>query len=159
MIRKYSILWFAKELGTIAVCLSVIAAMGLGDAPPEREYAEPVEPVRYIPEEPTVQDQIVNACKESGVDPEIAVAIARLETGHFTSAAFVEGNNVGGLSVNETPLSYATLEEGIAAFVDNLAWYQADGLDTVEEIGKRWCPVNYENWVSLVNQIMEEGYV
>ena len=30
---------------------------------------------------------------------------------------------------------------------------------TVEEIGKRWCPENYEAWVSLVKKIMEEGYV
>lgn len=153
-----------KELGTIAVGMFVILAMGMGDAP----KPEAVEAAVYIPkveEQPveekelTVQDQIVMACEEAGVNPEIAVAIARVETGHFASKAFTKLHNVGGLSVNEEPIAYESLEEGIAAFVNCLAWYQEDGLVTVEEIGKRWCPDNYEAWVSLVKKIMEEGYV
>lgn len=154
-----------KELGTIAVGMLVILAMGMGDAPePEAATAFTViEEVKEVDEEPvkelTVQDQIVIACEEAGVNPEIAVAIARVETGHFASKAFTKLHNVGGLSVNEEPIAYESLEEGIAAFVNCLAWYKEDGLCTVEEIGKRWCPDNYEAWVSLVNKIMEEGYV
>lgn len=154
-----------KELGTIAVGMLVILAMGMGDAPePEAVTAFTViEEVKEIEEEPvkelTVQDQIIMACEEAGVNPEIAVAIARVETGHFASKAFTKLHNVGGLSVNEEPIAYESLEEGIAAFVNCLAWYQEDGLVTVEEIGKRWCPDNYEAWVSLVKKIMEEGYV
>lgn len=154
-----------KELGTIAVGMLVILAMGMGDAP-EPEAVEAftvIEEVKEIDEEPvkelTVQDQIVMACEEAGVNPEIAVAIARVETGHFASKAFTKLHNVGGLSVNEEPIAYESLEDGIAAFVDCLAWYQEDGLCTVDEIGKRWCPDNYEAWVSLVKKIMEEGYV
>lgn len=154
-----------KELGTIAVGMLVILAMGMGDAPePEAATAFTViEEIKEVEEEPvkelTVQDQIVMACEEAGVNPEIAVAIARVETGHFASKAFTKLHNVGGLSVNEEPIAYESLEEGIAAFVNCLAWYQEDGLVTVEEIGKRWCPDNYEAWVSLVKKIMEEGYV
>lgn len=154
-----------KELGTIAVGMLVILAMGMGDAPePEAATAFTViEEVKAVEEEPvkelTVQDQIVMACEEAGVNPEIAVAIARVETGHFASKAFTKLHNVGGLSVNEEPIAYESLEEGIAAFVDCLAWYKEDGLCTVEEIGKRWCPDNYEAWVSLVKKIMEEGNV
>ena len=153
-----------KELGTIAVGMFVILAMGMGDAPkPEAVHAFAV--IEEVEEEPvkekelTVQDRIVLACEETGVNPEIAVAIARVETGHFASKAFTKLHNVGGLSVNEEPIAYESLEEGIAAFVDCLAWYKEDGLCTVEEIGKRWCPDNYEVWVSLVKKIMEEGYV
>ena len=153
-----------KELGTIAVGMFVILAMGMGDAPkPKAVQAFAV--IEEVNEEPvkekelTVQDQIVMACEEAGVNPEIAVAIARVETGHFASKAFAKLHNVGGLSVNEEPIAYESLEEGIAAFVDCLAWYKEDGLCTVEEIGKRWCPDNYEAWVSLVKKIMEEGYV
>lgn len=153
-----------KELGTIAIGMFVILAMGMGDAPkPEAVQAFTV--IEEVNEEPvkekelTVQDRIVLACEEAGVNPEIAVAIARVETGHFASKAFTKLHNVGGLSVNEEPISYESLEDGIAAFVDCLAWYKEDGLCTVEEIGKRWCPDNYEAWVSLVKKIMEEGYV
>ena len=153
-----------KELGTIAVGMFVILAMGMGDAPkPEAVQAFAV--IEEVKEEPvkekelTVQYKIVLACEEAGVNPEIAVAIARVETGHFASKAFTKLHNVGGLSVNEEPIAYESLEEGIAAFVDCLAWYKEDGLCTVEEIGKRWCPDNYEAWVSLVKKIMEEGYV
>lgn len=153
-----------KELGTIAVGMFVILAMGMGDAPkPEAVQAFAV--IEEVEEEPvkekelTVQDKIVLECEEAGVNPEIAVAIARVETGHFASKAFTKLHNVGGLSVNEEPIAYESLEEGIAAFVDCLAWYKEDGLCTVEEIGKRWCPDNYEAWVSLVKKIMEEGYV
>ena len=154
-----------KELGTIAVGMFVILAMGMGDAPkPEAVTAFTViEEVKEVEEEPvkelTVQDQIMMACEEAGVNPEIAVAIARVETGHFASKAFTKLHNVGGLSVSEEPIAYESLEDGIAAFVNCLAWYQEDGLVTVEEIGKRWCPDNYEAWVSLVKKIMEEGYV
>ena len=154
-----------KELGTIAVGMLVILAMGMGDAPePEAATAFTViEEVKEVDKEPvkelTVQDQIVMACEEAGVNPEIAVAIARVETGHFASKAFTKLHNVGGLSVNEEPIAYESLEEGIAAFVNCLAWYQEDGLVTVDEIGRRWCPDNYEAWVSLVKKIMEEGYV
>ena len=153
-----------KELGTIAVGMFVILAMGMGDAPkPEAVQAFAV--IEEVNEEPvkekelTVQDQIVLACEEAGVNPEIAVAIARVETGHFASKAFTKLHNVGGLSINEEPIAYESLEEGIAAFVDCLSWYKEDGLCTVDEIGKRWCPDNYEAWVSLVKKIMEEGYV
>ena len=168
-IRKYSIAWWAKGFGTGVIATSLFLMTGLADAPktpdPQPE-PEQVKTVLYIPaEEPgepielSVTERIELACIDYGVDAEIALAIARLETGHFTSKACTEYNNVGGMSYNEQPIRYDSLEEGIEAFVKNLAGYKAKGLDTVEEIGKKWCPVNYDNWVSLVNQIMEEEYV
>lgn len=167
-IRKYSIAWWLKESAGICVLLTmglIIGAMGVAGTVDEAEAvsASKLQTVRYIPivqeEELTVQQQIEKKCEEYRVDPEIAVAIARLETGHFTSKAFTEYNNVGGLSVNEQPLQYSTLDSGIEAFVINLSLYKQSGLETVEEIGSRWCPVNYESWVYNVKQIMEEEYV
>jgi hypothetical protein len=143
--------------------------MGFSEAPVKKAETisepKPIRTIEYIPaEDPgeaiplTVPEKIQLACIEYDVDADIALAIARLETGHFTSKAFTEYNNVGGMSYNEVPIQYDSLEEGIEAFVKNLAGYKAKGLDTVEEIGAKWCPVNYNNWVSLVNQIMEEDY-
>ena len=105
----------------------------------------------------SVEEQIEAKCKEYGIEADIPLAIARLETGHFTSRAYIEGNNVGGLSVNEVPMTFETLEDGVDAFVQNLANnYFAQGLDTVEEIGKKYCPVNEEHWVKTVNQLRKE---
>ena len=125
---------------------------------------EAVEPravmVEYeAPEEPSkpegVEELIQLACEEYGIDHEIPLAIARLETGHFTSRAYKEGNNVGGLSVDEVPLEYDSLDECVDAFAGNLAEnYFEEGLTTPEEIGKKYCPAN-ENWAEIVNEIME----
>lgn len=168
-IRKYSIAWWAKNTGIFLLTGAMFLAVGLSEAPtvPEEPEAEPevVRTIEYIPAEPpgeeiplTVPEKIEMLCIEYDVDAEIALAIARLETGHFTSKAFTEYNNVGGMSYNEVPIQYDSIEEGIEAFVKNLAGYKAKGLDTVEEIGAKWCPVNYNHWVSLVNQIMKENY-
>lgn len=162
-IRKYSILWWAKNFSGICILLImglIIGVMSLAGTAVEMENTKihTIQPVEFQ-RELTVQEQIAEKCLEYEVDPEIALAIARLETGHFTSDAFTEYNNVGGLSVNEQPIQYSTLDSGIEAFVINLAIYKESGLVTVEEIGTRWCPVNYESWVYNVNKIMEEDYV
>ena len=105
----------------------------------------------------SVQDMIRTACAEYGIDSDIPLAIARLETGHFTSEAFNECNNVGGMSIDEIPITYGSLEEGIAAFVENLADnYFGKGLDTPEEIGRKYCPGNAENWAEVVRTLIQE---
>lgn len=103
----------------------------------------------------TPQEMIEEACEKYGVDPELAVAIARLETGHFTSEAFLKGNNVGGLSENEIPLSFETIEEGVDRFISNLARnYFAKGLTTPEEISGKYCPGNAGSWAEQVRALM-----
>ncbi|NCE98439.1 glucosaminidase domain-containing protein [Emergencia sp. 1XD21-10] len=106
----------------------------------------------------SVEGMIIVACQYYGVDSDIALAIARLETGNFTSAAFTECNNVGGMSIDEVPIVYRSLEDGVDDFVQNLAKnYFGKGYDTVEKIGKKYCPVN-PNWAREVKKIMEENY-
>lgn len=106
-----------------------------------------------------IEDRIVMACEKYDIPWEIPLAIARLETGWFTSNAYVNKNNPGGLSRNEVPISFDTIEEGVEAFISNLAEnYFAIGLDTPEEIGKKYCPVNPE-WASLVRDLMEYEYM
>ena len=103
----------------------------------------------------TPQEMIEESCEKYGVDPELAVAIARLETGHFTSEAFLKGNNVGGLSENEIPLSFETIEEGVDRFISNLARnYFAKGLTTPEEISGKYCPGNAGSWAEQVRALM-----
>lgn len=113
------------------------------------------QPEMGVQEPKTAQEMIVDACAEYGISHEIPMAIAKLETGHFTSRAFLEGNNVGGMSIDEVPLSFDTLEEGVDAFVGTLArWYFAKGLDTPEEIGQKYCPSS-ETWAEVVKELMK----
>lgn len=103
----------------------------------------------------TPQEMIEESCEKYGVDPDLAVAIARLETGHFTSYAFTILNNVGGLSDNEVPRTYSTIDEGVDRFVSNLARnYFAKGLTTPEEISGKYCPGNAESWAEQVRALM-----
>lgn len=102
----------------------------------------------------TIESKIVEACNRYGIDSSIVLAIARLETGNFTSYAYLVGNNPGGMSVNEVPISYGSIEEGVEAMVSNLAHnYFAIGLTTPELIGQKYCPVN-PNWAYLVRSLM-----
>lgn len=102
----------------------------------------------------TIESKIIEACNRYGIDSSIVLAIARLETGNFTSYAYLVGNNPGGMSVNEVPIFYASIEEGVEAMVSNLANnYFAIGLTTPELIGQKYCPVN-QNWAYLVRNLM-----
>ncbi len=76
-----------------------------------------------------------------GVDPVIAASIILLETGcKWNCSSLVKYyNNVGGMQGNGGYLKYASLEEGIKAFIDNLANnYYAKGLNTPELINKKY---------------------
>lgn len=102
----------------------------------------------------TIESKIVEACNRYGIDSSVVLGIARLETGNFTSYAYLVGNNPGGMSVNEVPIIYASIEEGVEAMVSNLAHnYFAIGLTTPELIGQKYCPVN-PNWAHLVRSLM-----
>lgn len=100
----------------------------------------------------SVEEMITEEAEASGVDPDMALAISRLETGHFTSDAYIYGNNVGGLSDNEIPRSYETLEEGVTEFIECLEGYYSIGLTTPEEIADKYCPVN-SDWATVVNEL------
>lgn len=108
--------------------------------------------------------KIQNKAEEYGIDWKIAVAISKWETGNWSSSAFKNKNNVGGMMCSTGLISYSTLDDGIEAFVSNLKRNYFDmGLDTVEEIQKKYCPVGAENdpnnlnqyWLGGVTQILQ----
>lgn len=102
----------------------------------------------------TIESKIIEACNRYGIDSSVVLGIARLETGNFTSHAYLVGNNPGGMSVNEVPIVYGSIEEGVEAMVSNLAHnYFAVGLTTPELIGQKYCPVN-PNWANMVRSLM-----
>lgn len=112
---------------------------------------EESEPVKEL----TIEERIKEACKNYGIPSELPLAISILETGWWSSYAYIYGNNPGGMSINEVPIVYDSIDEGVDAFVSNLADnYFGMGLDTPEEIGAKYCPVDPE-WGNKVTAIME----
>lgn len=105
-----------------------------------------------------IEERIKKACDEYGVPFNIVLAIARLETGWFTSPAFVNGNNPGGLCSNGSLISFASVDEGVDKFVSNLANnYFAVGLNTPELIGPKYCPGS-QSWIDQVEEMMWYEY-
>lgn len=102
----------------------------------------------------TIEEKLAIACDIYDVPYDIVLAIARLETGWFSSDAYIYGNNPGGMSVNEVPITYSSLDEGVEAMVSNLAKnYFGIGLTTPEEIGSKYCPIN-PDWPVIVRELM-----
>lgn len=99
---------------------------------------------------------------EKGVDPYLATAIMLHETGcsGTCSSLVTYCNNVGGMKGrpncgNGSYRSFATLEEGIKAFIDNLAKnYYAYGLTTPELMNHKYAESTV--WAERVNAHIEQ---
>lgn len=90
--------------------------------------------------------KIKKTAEKYEVDWKLVVAIARLETGNYTSYLFINKNNVGGNYVDGEFLSFATLEAGIDYFVSNLKRvYIDEGKVTLEEMQPKYAPIGAEN--------------
>ncbi len=143
--------------------------------PTQEDIAENTEPIEiWIPEEPedniveltpleqiaaggSMEEKIKIACNIYGADYDITLAIGRYETGWWKSYACTVKNNPGGMSRNEVPIYYDTIDEGINAWVQNLANnYFAIGLDTPEKIAEKYCPNNSE-YASYLRKMMSYG--
>lgn len=99
--------------------------------------------------------KIEHAALEYGVDPALAIAISRLETGNFTSKAFIGGYNFGGLTGTKGVMRFASEEEGLRAYMECLSWYKEKGMDTPDKMRKVYCPGS-SKWSDLVKKIMKE---
>ena len=143
--------------------------------PTQEDIAENTEPIEiWIPEEPedniveltpleqiaaggSMEEKIKIACNIYGADYDITLAIGRYETGWWKSYACTVKNNPGGMSRNEVPIYYDTIDEGINAWVQNLANnYFAIGLDTPEKIAEKYCPNNSE-YANYLRKMMSFG--
>ena len=108
--------------------------------------------------------KIKNKAEEYNIDWKIAVSISAWETGYWKSNLYHTKNNVGGLYCNGSFLKYNTLDEGIEAYVSNLKKLYFDmGLNTLEKIQPKYCPLNAKNdpnglnknWLGGVSKIYE----
>ena len=108
--------------------------------------------------------KIQKKAEEYGIDWKMAIAISKWETGSWTSNIYNNKNNVGGMYCRGF-ITYNSLDEGIEAFVSNLKRNYYDmGLNTIEKIGSKYCPVGAsndptglnKNWVPGVTKFYQE---
>lgn len=104
-------------------------------------------------------NEIAAAARNRGfTDDQIkmAVAISRQETGNYTSSAFLNKNNYGGMMTkNYEPMDFATKEEGLDKFLTMLQdKYFGQGLNTLEEIGSKY-DKNNSAWPAKVQATLE----
>lgn len=132
----------------------------------EPKAEEPKVEVKEVKQEPVctfgeVSCKIYDKAKEMGLNEEhskIVVAIAKWETGNYTSNAFKIKNNVGGMMCSGELIKYNSLDEGINAFVKNLKNNYFDiGLDTIDKIQPKYCPVGAENDPYGLNKYWLDG--
>jgi hypothetical protein len=83
----------------------------------------------------------------------LLVSISKHETGHWSSNAFINKNNFGGICNSSGIKYYSSYEEGLNAFIDLLInRYFNRGLNTIEQIGNVYCPVGASNDPNGLNQ-------
>lgn len=108
-----------------------------------------------------VSCKIHSTAKKIGMNNEeilISIAISKWETGNYTSKAFREKNNVGGMMCTSGLINYSSLDEGIHAFVKNLKNNYFDiGLDTIDKIQTKYCPVGAKNDPNGLNKYWLNG--
>lgn len=111
----------------------------------------PDEEVRF---DTDYDNMIYHAVADTDVDPYLAIAISRVETGHYTSRAFVEGYNFGGITLADGVASFDSISDGLDRYVSLLQWYHRNGMTTAETMQSTYCPPN-EGWDEIVNEVYE----
>lgn len=103
-----------------------------------------------------IECKIYRKAKEIGLNHNqalIVMAISKHETGNWTSKAFNNKHNLGGVMCRTGLKQYDSLEDGIDGFVNLLKnRYFDKGLDTIDKIGAIYCPVGASNDPTGVNQ-------
>lgn len=127
-----------------------VIAMETENEKVENESKEIVEEQNYTFKSKHEQN-IYNKSIEKGLTHNQAlllISISRHETGYWSSENFLNKNNFGGIMCNDGTkiVTYKSYEEGLNAFINLLKnHYFAKGLNSIEEIGKIYCPVGAAN--------------
>ncbi|MEG1299698.1 MAG: glucosaminidase domain-containing protein [Erysipelotrichaceae bacterium] len=97
-----------------------------------------------------------DVCNQYQVNPYLAASIMIYESYRGASPMITRQNNVGGMRVHGTWMTFSSLEEGITAFVANLSnLYTSQGLTSPEAMAGRYAEGSQE-WVKSVNIFYHE---
>lgn len=128
--------------------------------PKETEAKEAIEDVKSCEYDET-SCKIYSKAQEIDMNEEqilISIAISKWETGNYTSTAFVNKHNVGGMMCSNGLIEYSSLDEGIEKFLTNLKNNYFDiGLDTIEKIQPKYCPIGAKNDPNGLNKYWLNG--
>lgn len=120
-----------------------------------------VEENKVIDLENDNANNIYNKAIENGLTKDqaiLVVSISRHETGNWTSKAFHNNYNFGGIMDSDGLRDYENYDQGLNDFVRILKNYYFDlGLNTIEQIGTKYCPVGAENDPNGLNQYWVGG--
>lgn len=90
------------------------------------------------------------------LDPLMLEAIERLETGNYTSEIYHENYNTWGAFDGTNYLKFDSEMQSTIELARTLRFNYFDkGLDTLEKIGKVYCPTD-EKWAEKVKEIYDE---
>lgn len=149
MLPKKNISNLSTKLDTKEV---VIEASVLKDNANDIEIEEASDVKENVCDLDEMSCKIKNVSMLYGIDYKMAIAIAKHETGNYTSNAFINKNNVGGMmfwdniTKSSKLITYDNLDIGVDAFVSNLKRNYYDlGFDTIEEIQKKYAPIGVAN--------------
>ena len=102
----------------------------------------------------------VDSGRKHNVDPIALAAIARHETGNFTSSAFKNKNNAMGVSDANGPIQQASHEASIdkmAKLIGSTTSGPYEGATTIDEIGKIYAPIGAGNDPTGLNNHWSRG--
>lgn len=103
-----------------------------------------------------VERDIYDKSVEVGLTHEqaiLVISISKHETGRWTSNAFKNKNNFGGVMCNTGLRIYNTYNDGLTEYVNLLkSRYFDKGLNTIEKIGAVYCPIGASNDPTGVNK-------
>lgn len=109
----------------------------------------------FAPYDNDYDNMLYLLCQDHEVNHKLAIGIARLETGHYTSRLFTESNNWGGMTNGSRFYTYETDLAGAAAFVKMLeSQFISQGLDTPEKMNPKYA--EDPKWAAKVRAIMKE---
>lgn len=115
-----------------------------------------LENEELLNKEYTIEEMFRIAAEVYDVDFNMLYAIAKLETGNFTSTLFTHSHNPGGMRGSSGWLSFDSDFEGIMEMARLIRRnYLDQGLTTLEEIGSKYCPNTAENWAAKVRALMK----
>lgn len=109
----------------------------------------------FAPYDNDYDNMLYMLCQDHEVNHKLAIGIARLETGHYTSRLFTESNNWGGMKNGSRFYTYETDLAGAVAFVKMLeSQFISQGLDTPEKMNPKYA--EDPKWAAKVRAIMKE---
>lgn len=101
---------------------------------------------------------IEKLCATRNINPLVMGAITMHETGNGTSVAIQRQNNVGGLMGDNGLMTYSSVDESLKHMADILKRYYIDeGLNSIDAIQKKYCPVGAKNDPKGLNKHWKDG--